>query len=365
MYLITRLIFISVFFPLLSFAQSQEGIVSYEASSPTPVLLTGSFKPAITLGDEVTIKLSGKVNLRPYEVEKKKGGFLGIGAKRYKERHDDERAAGSFKTVISLPGTKYITDDGVDRNFKFDDSRLDEDNDEYEAIKKEFFLSAFINEGGKNPYLGWSQLKMTVEIETLGRISYLTKLLSKEKPKSFAKIQPYLEMGNVLRQHPNELARDIVAFYKSSQPEILAQIKQDLYEFLLLKSPGNNAIRSELALNYVESLQFKVALSEAKKVISTLQDKETNTLTQEDKAALATSYLVLAEVSVNERMGTQTNAQLLAAQYYGVSAGYFQMIGDKNGYIKTRLKQVKSLQAVSTPDALLQAADILEDYLKT
>ncbi|HWW41505.1 hypothetical protein [Pedobacter sp.] len=326
--------------------------------------MTGSFKPAITLGDEVTIRLSGKVNLRPYEVEKKKGGFLGIGAKRYKERHNDEREAGSFKTVVALPGTKYISEDGLERTLKFDDSQLNTDKDEYEEIKKDFFLAAFINEGGKNPYLGWSQLKMTVEIETQGRIPYLIKLLAKEKPRSFSKIQPYLEMGNVLRQHPNELARDIVAFYKSNQPEILGQIKQDLYEFLLLKSPGNNAIRSELALTYVESLQFRVALTEAKKVIALLQDKENSTLTAEDKAALATSYLVLAEVSVNERMGTQTNAQLLAAQYYGISAEYFQMIGDKNSYIRTRLKQVKSLQAVSTPEALLQAAEILEDYLK-
>ncbi|CAD0005764.1 hypothetical protein [Flavobacterium salmonis] len=364
MYLANKTLFLILILPFLSYSQIQEGIVSYEASNPVKVILTGAYKPSITLGDQVTVRLSGKVNLRPYEVEKKKGGFLGIGAKRYKERHNNELNAGNFKTVVALTDTKYSTSEGIERRIIFDNSQLLPDSDEYKEIKKEFFISAFIAESGKNPYLGWSQLKLSVEIETIGRIEYLIKLLEKEKLQTFSAIQPFLEMGNVVRQHPNELAKELVAYYKEKQPGILAKIKQDLYEYLLIKSPANLSIRSELALTYSESWQFKTANAEAKKVISELQNKNEQDLQDIDKAAFATSYLVLADVVVNEKMSTQTKSQLLGARYYGISANYFKAIGNNTDYIKTLLKQVKCLQSVSTIEALSEAADILENYLK-
>ncbi|MHA4896262.1 hypothetical protein ACXZ1K_16030 [Pedobacter sp. PWIIR3] len=360
---IRLLILTILLLPRFSFCQTQEGIVNYLAASPTPVLLTGSLKPSITLGDVVIIKLSGTVNLRPYEVEKKKGGFLGIGAKRYKERHNNELEADKFTTVVSIPGTKLTSDYGLERTFTFDDSQLNAGTDESLETKKEFAISAFIKEAGKNPHLGWSQLKLTVDIETKGRIDYLIKLLRKERPQSFATILPYLELGNVLRQHPNELATALVTFYKNDQPDVLARISQDLYEYLLIKSPNNTAIRSSLALTYAESLQFRIALTEAKKVISQLQDKPEQQLEKSDMAALATSYQVLAQVTTEKQLSTQSNSQLIAARYYGISAGYLQKIADKNGYITTRIRQVKCLQAVSTPEALLEATEILENYL--
>lgn len=363
MYSSIRLLILAITLPTISFCQTQEGIVNYMASSPAPVLLTGSFKPGITLGDVVTIKLSGTVNLRPYEVEKKKGGFLGIGSKRYKERHDNEQSADKFTTVVSLPGTRLTSSNGLQRTFIFDDSQLNPGTEELLEIKKEFAIAAFINEAGKNPYLGWSQLKLTVDIETKGRIDYLIKLLRKEKPQSFATILPHLELGNLLRQHPNELATALVNFYKNDQPEILSKISQDLYEYLLIKSPNNTAIRSSLALTYVESGQFRIAITEAKKVIAQLQDKPEEQLDKSDMAALATSYQVLAQVATEEQLSAQSGAQLLAARYYGISAGYLQKISDKNGYIIIRLKQVKCLQAVSSQEALQEAAEILESYL--
>jgi hypothetical protein len=358
-----KILIILCLLPLLSFSQSQEGFVSYEANSPKPVLLTGAFKPVITLGDEVTITLSGTVNLRPYEVEKKKGGIFGIGSKRYKERHNNELAAENINTEIRVDGTNYVSNNGIIRQFTIDESQLKSGSEILSEVKKEYVLTAFINEAGKNPHLGWSKLKLTVDIETRGRILYIIRLLEKETPKSFEALEPLIELGNVMRQHPDELAKEIIKFYKT-KPEILTRIKQDLYEYLLIKSPSNQSIRSELALTYVQSLQFRKALSDAKVVIEKLGEKSDENLSNEEKVALATSYFVLGEVTVNERMGTQTDAYLIGAKYYNISAGYFRKIGYKDDYIKAILKQVKCLQSVSTVEALLEAAEALEEYFK-
>jgi hypothetical protein len=344
-------------------AQALTGPIRYEWQSPNRVTLTGDFKPEITLGDSVTLEISGSCDLRPWEEEKKRGGFLGIGAKRYKEIHSDPHRADQLRISVVLENTKYNDENGTKRNFNFNGQMLSEGDDQYVAARKVYYLAGFIDENGKNFVLGSANINVAVAIETIGRIKYIINQLDKEKPSSFQKIQDLLEMGNVLRQHPDQLAKEVVDYYQKKQPIVLNRIQQDLYEFLLAKAPSNHAIRSQLANVYVQNLEFDMASNSAKTVIAAMEGKEDDILTSEEKGQLGTVYNVLGEVSAKQHSGTQKNAFSLAAYYYGLSAKYYKDI-DQDKYTTELLRQVKALQAVSSTTSLLQAADVLERFLR-
>jgi hypothetical protein len=349
------------------FSQSQNGTIRYDWQQPNKVLLTGEQKPVITLGDSVVITLSGNVNLCPWEEEKKRGGFLGIGAKRYKEIHDNVLNSNDINTYVELSSTKYNSSgQNVNRSFIFSPALLNSE-DQFSAIKKEYFLSAFIPSNCKNFALGWSHLNLSVTIETIGRIKYVTQSLEKEKPSSFAKIQSLIEVGNLVTQHPNELADALVKYYKQNDPTTLNNIKKDFYEYLLQKAPSNVSIRSELANTYIENLEFTGAKQQAKTVITQLEgltEEELKDVSHKDDLfALATAYKTLANVSSLEDLGTQKNAYALAALYYGTAAKYFKYGNDAVDFDDMTLKQIKCLQNVGNTESLKSALAVLQQYV--
>ncbi|MEO5600858.1 MAG: hypothetical protein ABIR06_08020 [Cyclobacteriaceae bacterium] len=344
-------------------AQIQHGLIRYEWQSPTKILLTGEEKPVITLGDSVSITLTGTVNLRPYTVQKKKGGFLGIGAKRYKEIHDNVKDVSKVNVYTEVTGTRIQENSRtIVRTFVLTPEMLTDDV--IASTKREYYLSTFIAEGGKNPSLGWSKVDFAVKIETLGRIKHILDYLKSEKPSSFAKIQEVIEAGNLVKQHPNELASALLAHYKQHQPEVLNRIKKDFFEYLITKSPSNVSVRSELANVYIEDLQFTAAQSEAKKVLSDLENRPDDQLTKEQIAALASAYKTLGDVSSLEKLGTQKNAYSLAARYFKESAHYYGLNDSRSEQEGMVLKQIKCLQNVGTVPALAEAATVLTKYLE-
>jgi hypothetical protein len=344
-------------------AQTVDGPVSYAANAPEKIIFTGDYRPVITLGDSVSFTITGQVNLRPYEVEKKKGGFFGIGAKRYKERHDDIKPASQVKVALVLEGTNYETEGTVNPAFTLNETRLKSTEIVAAALRQEYTVSGYIHENGKNPYLGWSRIQVAMTFETRGRINYILKFIKEERPTSMARLQPVLELGNVLRQHPDELAKQVVAFYRNNFSTEFQRIKKDLFEFLLLKSPNSLTIQADLASAYIDDLQFAEALAMAKNTIARLEGRTDESLSQDDRSALATSYRNLADISSKEKLGTQKNAYNVAAYYYSLAAKYFYLAGNIDEYSTMTIRQVKCLQLISSVASLQEAAKILQKYL--
>jgi hypothetical protein len=359
------LFLIGLFSVLTATSQYIEGNINYLWNSPSRLLLSGEYKPVIVVGDSVTIELSGTVDLRPWEEEKKRGGFLGIGRKRYKVIHSDVKNVKDVQIHIGLETTNWTTvSKEIQRTVVLLASQTEE-TDFFNEIKNEHHFNGYIAEAGKNPILGSANVTIRVKIDTKNRMGIILNYLSKYKPESFTLIRDIIDAGNVAKQYPNELIDTLFQYFSKSQPDVLAKIKTELFEYFLLKSPSNYNVRARLAQAYIEDEKFAIAKAEAIKTIHEIGQKDPTRLEVRDRLALGIAYNSLGDVHALQELGIQANAYQVAVSFYKKAAEQFYLAGTDglSGYRESITRQVKGLEKIGTITALKEAATLLEDIV--
>lgn len=348
-------------------AQFLEGNITYNWDQPQKIILSGPIRPVVSLGDRITITISGKSDLRPYEVEKKRGGFLGIGSKRYREVVHNEVPAGKLKIYTDVEGTNWhVSSKDVNRQFKLNVGNL-EDKVLYDGMKWETAIRCFLDEPNKNYTHGSANLVLNVEIDTKGRIPYVIQHL-KEYPVDEAQgIKDLLDIGNLMKQYPDEMCDELFKFYNSDEQKIhYDAMKTSLLAYLLMKSPNNEVVRLKLTESYLSNGNFAHAKQSAKEEIAKFKNKGLANLKPAERITLASYYFIMAEVAATELMGTQANAFSLAISFYNLAEEQFLLGGalKRPQYRELVASQAKAYQRVGTQAALLEAAKRLENYLQ-
>lgn len=346
-------------------SQNLEGNITYAWQSPQKVLFNGPYRPLISLGDSVKMTIRGTVDLRPYEVEKKRGGFLGIGAKRYREIVHDYKNADQVNIFTGIDETNWrISAKQVDRETQVLTAVM-ENGSFFDGMKKNLSLLAFIEEPGKNLVQGTANLIITMEINSRPRIAQIIKYLRDYQPNEFTSIRELLEVGNVMKQYPNELCDELFNFYKNEQQQTFEIVKTEILQYLLLKSPDNSAIRVKLADSYLQDGNFEGAKQQAKIEIARLKTINPAKMTIDDRILLADAYIVMAGTAELEQQGTQANAFQVAVSFYKLAGDqYKQTSMEKHPkYRDLILKQSKALQRIGSRVAFEEAAHLLEEYL--
>lgn len=357
------LIFTGVY--LVTAGQYLEGNIQYGWQAPQRVIFNGPYKDKISIGDSVILTISGTCDLRPYEVEKKRGGFLGIGRKRYREVKHDRHNADDLNIYTSIDGTNWaISQKLIDRKTYLLNTNV-EAGSFFENMKKEFLLHSFIQEPGKNLVLGSANLIIRMEIHSRGRIAQILNYLKQYPLEDFPKVRELLEQGIVMQQHPDELCDALFQFYAVSQQDVFAKMKTDLLDYLLMKSPNNLSIRSRLAKAYLDDKDFIPAMEEAKKAIAGILAIDPGKRTLGDHQLLAENYAVLGQAALEKDLGIQANAAQIAVSYYQQALQELKLANLSNSqiYRDVLTTEVKALQRIGSLVAFQEAAQELENYL--
>jgi hypothetical protein len=348
------------------YSQSLDGSIHYSWDSPQEMVMSGPLLHFISLGDKVTLTLTGRVDLRPYEVEKKRGGFLGIGRKRYREVIHDYKDASEVLIHTGFKGTSWSDVSKLtSRTITLAPSHLI-DAPQANGLLEEVRLECFIKEPGKNYVFGASTVNAKLEIDSKGRMPLIIDYLRVAKPTALEQIRPLLEKGNLMRQYPNEICDAIFRFYEVEQADNFALFKTPLLEYLLNKSPNNGSIRVRLAQSYLNDGNFAQAKLTAKSEAARLKGLEPN-LTSSDRFNLAGHYIVLADAVANQQLGIQGNAFQLALSFYNLAEEQYIKIGGQQkdaSYRDLVVKQSKAYQRIGSEVALKEAAVRLETYLQ-
>lgn len=330
-----------------------------------PVVLIGELSPDLCAGDKIRLKVSGSVNVRPYDQERKGGGFLGMFKKRYKVRIDDWRAAKdvSFTTELRNETMTEVLNIPREADNSLRSIQIHKDNlGKFTTYNR---LFAWVDEE-KTP-LCTGKLTVELEIEPSDRIPMLGEYMKQtyqptERPiLEVQEIVSLIEKGNMLKKYPDSVVATV--FRSLADHPSLPLIKKDFLKYLLDKAPNSTAIRNEIASVYLNELNFGQASIEAKEVIKRLLIKPLNALTEPEMAELGKSYSILGAVDELQELGTQKDAYTLAATYFGESAEWFRKGSFTDNYSQAVLQQVRCLQKVGSKDSLKQAEAVLLTYI--
>ncbi|RYG54666.1 MAG: hypothetical protein EOO01_00860 [Chitinophagaceae bacterium] len=350
-------------------AQSQQrlqGTIDIKDGKTTgPVVLIGELSHDLCAGDKIKLKVSGSVNVRPYDEERKGGGFLGLFKKRYKVRIDDWRDASAVSFQTELRNETMTEVLNVPRGADNTVRGIQIHKDNIGKFTTYYRLYAWVDEA-KTP-LCTGKLTVALEIEPSDRIPMLGEYLKQtyipaERPiLEVPEIVGLIEKGNMLKKYPDSVVATV--FRSLIDHPSLPLIKKDFLKYLLEKAPNSTAIRNEIASVYLNELNFGQASIEAKEVIKRLLSKPLNTLTEPEMAELGKSYSILGAVDELQELGTQKDAYTLAATYFGESAEWFRKGNYTDNYSQAVLQQVRCLQKVGSKESLKQAEAVLLTYI--
>lgn len=346
-----------------TYCQIVQGNIKYAWQEPTAVFFSGNYKPVVTLGDEISLSINGDIDLRPREVEKKRGGFFGIGAKRYKVIDHDWHKANQVNIYTGISGTNYWKmEKNSNRQISITRALIPFGTTFAESMKGEYNLLCYIAEPGKVLRLGSANVTISMKIETRNRIGLLIDFVKSHNLNSFKDLRDIIEKGNLLKQYPSELADTLTRYYQKYKPMELAKFETDFYEYLLQKAPENANIRSSLAGTYLRNERFVKAEKESAEVIRRFENPGVGEV-KPDSISVGIAYRNLGEVAERTQLAMQRNAGEVAVAFYDKAMGFLKNTSTVDFLQAARFK-VKALQRLGDESALLEAIGVLEGLKK-
>lgn len=304
----------------------------------------GKFYP----GEELSIDLTGQVNLCPSTRTEERGGFLGIGAKNVKTVTNNFFTPNYRKPLMKWSDGTPITAEEI-RSGKL----IVPPNG---AFNEPLELEAYIPRTGISNCngVGTGNYTLAIIVNNAGRKNALKDKIALANPLNINTLTSFLDR-RLQQAFPGEIGNIVSAGIEQNALTDKTALQEYVIHFFGISDP---TILKTIADGYIEDGVFNKAKGIIRDKIIQLEKEANNS--NNSKAALAAAYEQLGDVLFKDSLGIEEASINNSIFAYTKSTNHYEELSQPNKQIRAALKSVNMLQKIRTQSSLDKAIGALE-----